>query len=137
MVNRPGPGRIVGPQTSNTNDSPPKSRDGRRSAPIYHRVDADGDTSNNAWQRETSVKHIQGPPQPSSANPTENGNREIRRAHVRVNSESSQHSDHGYGNAGGNTAGTASEYQNNNRNSQWARTGPNQQPSSGANGQPI
>ncbi|KAF8426326.1 hypothetical protein EV426DRAFT_661467, partial [Tirmania nivea] len=72
IVNRPSPARMVGAPT----DGPPKSRDGRGNAPVYHRVDSDADPSNPAWQKESSVKHAQMPPQPSSANPTENGNRD-------------------------------------------------------------
>ncbi|KAI5809630.1 hypothetical protein DFH27DRAFT_153739 [Peziza echinospora] len=107
IVNRPTPARTIGPPNppQTTDSPPPKSKEGRGSAPIYHRVDADGDTSNTAWQREPSVKHIQGPPQPSSANPTDGGNREFQRQHTRGNSDSSQFSDQGNAGTNGNGNG--------------------------------
>ena len=115
IVNRPTPARTIGPpQPPQTDSPPPKSKEGRGSAPIYHRVDADGDTSNTAWQREPSVKHIQSPPQPSSANPTDGGNREFPRQHTRGNSDSSQFSDSG--NTGTNVHGNGNGIGNGNGN---------------------
>lgn len=108
--------------TGNPSDAPPKSRDGRGNAPVYHRVDSDADASNNAWQKESSVKHAQMPPQPSSANAAENGNRDFSRTHTRGNSESSQHSDIG------NTTGHHGHDQPpSNRNSHWGRQPSNNQ----------
>jgi len=109
-------------------DVPPKSRDGRGNAPVYHRVDSDADPSNPAWQKESSVKHAQMPPQPSSANPTENGNRDYTRTHTRGNSDTSQHSDHGNGHSNGN--GQNNDQPANNRNSHWGRQPSNNQQNS-------
>ncbi|KAF8467714.1 hypothetical protein BDZ91DRAFT_813281 [Kalaharituber pfeilii] len=133
IVNRPAASRLAATASNANNsnyESPPKSRDGRGGAPVYHRVDADGDPSNSAWQRDAPVKHIQTPPQPSSANTTENGTREHHRTHTRGNSESSQHSDHGNGNTNGNPQPNHDQAQSN-RNSHWGRqTGNNHQNSS-------
>lgn len=122
IVNRPSPARVVGA----TNEGPPKSRDGRGNAPVYHRVDSDADPSNTAWQKESSVKHAQMPPQPSSANPAENGNRDYTRTHTRGNSESSQHSDPGNGNGNGNGHHNHDQLPNV-RNSHWGRQPSNSQ----------
>ena len=105
------------------NEPPPKPRDGRGNAPVYHRVDTEGGNPNNAaWSKESSVKHAQMPPQPSSANPAENGNRDHPKTHTRGNSQSSHHSDNG------NSHGTSNGPEHpNNRSSHWARQAPSNQ----------
>jgi len=120
IVNRPSPARIVGVNS----EPPPKSRDGRGNAPVYHRVEADGDNSNNAWHKESAVKHAQMPPQPSLANPADNGNRDHPFTHTRGNSQSSHHSD-----TNGHSNGSLPDHPNN-RNSHWGRQPSNQQQNS-------
>ncbi|KAI9819584.1 MAG: hypothetical protein M1827_007034 [Pycnora praestabilis] len=56
IARNPGPRRIV----RTTDSPPPRSKDGRGGPPVATRVDTDPYQA-TAWQKESSVRHVQGP----------------------------------------------------------------------------
>lgn len=118
--------------------SPPRSRDGRNpTTPIFHRVDTDPSQA-VAWQREASVRHVPGPPQPQQAplnpnlHPSANN---VNRAHGRGVSSSAQpgdarQGDNGAADQNGHSGHSGYEDSHRNGNGQWGGRPPNPQPSS-------
>jgi hypothetical protein len=62
IAKSPGPQRIVGLQSQqDSRESPPRNKDSRYAGyPSAQRIDIDPNQA-NAWERESSVRHVQGP----------------------------------------------------------------------------